>query len=66
MYSKESKLFFCKRLRILSKLKSEGFRPFATIPDRDNPRKDVWLFDNSDELYRSVQEYYANMPIEKR
>ena len=57
---KHKGLYTCKRLRLLEFLKSKGFKPFKTIPDATNPSYNWWLFENSADLERVVEEYFKN------
>lgn len=49
--------FVCKRLRICDYLIKHGFVPYATVPDRRNPRYHVYFFHESPELLEAVEEY---------
>lgn len=49
--------YICKRYRLLSFLKAKGFLPEATLPDKDNPKFNVWIYSNSEELEAAVAEY---------
>lgn len=51
--------YVCKRYRLLSFLKAKGFLPSMTLPDRDNPKFNIWIFDNSPELEAAIDEYIA-------
>lgn len=55
---KYGEIYICKRYRLLSFLKSKGFLPETTLPDRDNPRYNVWLYQNSEELEKALEEYF--------
>lgn len=54
----ERDYYVCKRLRMLSWLRSKGFMPYETIPDYQNPKYNCWLFKASDELLEAVNEYF--------
>ena len=56
----KSSFYTCKRLRLLEFLKSKGFKPIKTIPDANNPAFNWWLFDNSAELEKTLEEYFKN------
>ena len=53
--------YTCKRLRLLNHLKSNGFTPFATIPEPTNHNYNWWLFENSPELEKCINEYFENL-----
>lgn len=53
--------YCCRRLRMLSYLRELGFEPFATVPDVNNPKFNVWLFNNSPELEDAIHEYYNHL-----
>ena len=57
----KNEYYTCKRLRMLEYLKNEGFIPYLTLPDVDNPRYNVWLFHNTPELEDTVENYFAKM-----
>lgn len=56
---KYGETYVCKRLRMLSYLYEKGFRSTAVMPDFDNPKYNVWVFDNNAELEQAVDEYFA-------
>lgn len=55
----KAKYYTCKRLRMLEYLKSKGFIPYLTLPDVANPRYNVWRFENTPELEKAIEEYFA-------
>ena len=61
MTMKYGEKYLCKRYRLLSFLRAKGFLPVATLPDKDNPRYNVWLFDNNAELETALEEYFENV-----
>ena len=52
--------YLCKRYRLLSFLRAKGFYPELVLPDKDNPRYNVWIFNNSEELEAAVAEFLSN------
>lgn len=50
--------YTCKRLRLLEYLKSEGFIPYLTLPDVNNPRFNVWRFKNTPALEDAIDRYF--------
>lgn len=55
-----AEFYTCKRLRLLEYLKKEGFMPYLTLPDVNNPRYNVWRFKNSPELEDAIERYFNN------
>lgn len=53
------KTYVCRRARLCSYLRGQGFSPYRVVPDKDNPVFDVFLFDATPELYTAVMEYVA-------
>lgn len=49
--------YVCKRFRLLEFLVKRGFYPDKTLPDYNNPRYNVWIFENSPELADAVDEF---------
>jgi hypothetical protein len=54
----KNSFYTCKRLRLLEFLKSKGFMPAKTIPDANNPCYNWWLFKNTADLERVLEEYF--------
>lgn len=49
-----------RRMRLLSFLtKEKKMYPYATIPDKNNPRYCVWKYENSPELEDALEEYFS-------
>lgn len=53
-----SKYYVCKKIKLLSFLQSRGFNFINYKHDRNDKRRLVWLFSNSNELQEVVTEYY--------
>lgn len=51
--------YYCKRLRMLEYLRNKGFLPTTTIPDMNNPRYNIWLFEWTDDFDSAMKEYFA-------
>lgn len=49
--------YVCKRLRICDHLIKKGFEPYATVPDKGNPRYHVYLFRETPELLQAAEDY---------
>ena len=60
-----TRTYVCKRLRLCRYLMEHGFQPYQISPDRDNPRYDVYLFNQSDELTAAVTEYLTDPTLRK-
>jgi len=52
-----NRTYVCKRLRLCRYLMEHGFNPYKIAPDRDNPRYNVYLFDQTDELTAAIMDY---------
>lgn len=53
------KTYVCKRLRLYTFLRAKGFNPIATIPDRDNQKYFVWIFENDELFGKALDEYFG-------
>lgn len=54
--------YVCKRMRLLTYLKSKGYEPFLTVPDRWNPEYNVWLFDLTQRGFLdAIDEYFEKL-----
>ena len=53
------KTFLCNRLRMCTYLMDRGFHPAQVLPDADNPRYSVFLFDETPELAAAIQRYFT-------
>ena len=53
--------YTCKRLRMLQYLKEQGFIPYLTLPDVQNPRYNVWKFKNTPELEDAIDRYFDEL-----
>lgn len=54
----KKQIYVCRRLRLLNHLKSKGFLPYQTQPDINNPRFNVWLYEETPELRNAIEDYY--------
>lgn len=54
----KAKIYTCKRLRLLDYLVDRGFKPFKTIPDATNTKFNWWLFENTPELEKAIENYF--------
>ena len=55
--------YICKRFRLLEYLKTKGFLPIQTLPDLNNPKYNVWKFENSIELEDTIRDYFLKVSI---
>ena len=53
------KQFLCNRLRLCSYLIDRGFTPSQVLPDSQNPKFNVFLFDETPELSAAVVQYLS-------
>ena len=51
-------MYVCRRMKLCSFLLKKGFKYIKIIKDRNNPKYNCWLFENSPELKIAVEEYY--------
>lgn len=56
---KDKKYYMCNRYRMMCELKELGFEPIRVLPSMENPRRFVWLYENSPELTQAVEDYVA-------
>lgn len=56
---KHGAIYVCKRLKMVRFLRDRGFIPFKTLPDKDNPKYNVWQYYNTPELEDAVTEYFV-------
>ena len=56
---KKPRYYYCKRLRLLDYLVRRGFRALGTMPDAKNPKYNVWKFEYTPELDKTLREYFA-------
>ena len=54
------KTFLCNRLRMYTYLVDRGFSPVQVLPDADNPRYRMFLFEETPELTTAVNRYFAS------
>ena len=52
------KTYVCKRLRLCRHLMDYGFHPFRIVPDRNNPRYNVYLFEQTPALEKVLSDYF--------
>lgn len=57
----KNSLYTCKRMRLLQHLKENNFLPVMTVPDCNNPKYNVWKFENSPELEDCIESYFRNL-----
>ena len=53
------KQFLCNRLRLCNYLIDRGFTPSQVLPDSQNPKFNVFLFDETPELSAAVVQYLS-------
>jgi hypothetical protein len=66
MECKHAKPYYTvKRMRLLEYLMRHGFTPFTRVADPNNPKYSWWLFENTPELERCVEIYFAELGARK-
>lgn len=58
-------MYICRRVRLLKWLLDRGFNFIQTLPDKNNPKFNVWVFLSTPELMEQVEAYYATVPTGK-
>lgn len=53
------KTYVCKRLRLYTFLTGKGFIPINSMPDRENPKYIVWLFEKNEKFGKALDEYFG-------
>ena len=53
-----NKFYVCKRLKLYDYLVQHGFKPCEQRADKYNAKYMVWIFNNSEELQTTINEYY--------
>ena len=56
-HHRNNKYYVCKRMRLLEFLIKKGYVPIRTEPDIQNPKYNVWIYENSIELADAIEEY---------
>lgn len=51
-------IYYCKRLRLLTFLKSKGILPFASEADKNNPKYNVYLYHVDEKLLTALYQYF--------
>lgn len=54
-----SKGYVCRKIRLYSFLLDKGHKLVQVRPDRDFPKRLVWIFNDTEELRADIEEYYA-------
>lgn len=53
-----NKHYVCRRIKLYDYLTKQGFRPLFIRADRDNPDRNVWIYEDSIELKYAIEDYY--------
>ena len=53
-----NQFYVCKRLKLYDYLVQHGFKPCEQRADKYNAKYMVWIFNNSEELQTTINEYY--------
>lgn len=62
MTEQKLKYYVCTKMKLLTHLLKKGYVYIKTDKDRNNPRYDVWLFEDTPALREEVSRYYENEP----
>ena len=54
----ERKPYYVRFMRLYKYLENKGYHYLYTRPDIKFPERIVWIYNNTDELYNDVQEYW--------
>lgn len=57
--------YVCRRLRVRKYLENNGFFPISYRTDRYNDKYFVWIFKGTEDVYRTVDEYYRTHSCSK-
>lgn len=57
--------YYCKTIRRLDWLRNRGFIPFKTQTNLTNPKLLVWVFENSLELEKALEEFEKQIPVNR-
>ena len=55
---RKSNIFFCTNELLTRYLMKQGYMYSKVGKDRKNPRKDIWIFADSDDLRKHVDNFY--------
>ena len=55
------KTYTCKRMRLMCYLADNGFFPYATVRDVENPKFKCWKYSNSVELEDTINRYFDEL-----
>lgn len=50
--------YVCRRIKLYDYLTKRGFRPMFIRADRDDPNRNVWIYEDSIELKCAIEDYY--------
>lgn len=50
--------YVCTRLRLVEHLRNRGYLPIKTIPDKNNPKYNVWIYENNEALEEAIEEFF--------
>ena len=55
------KYYVCRRIRLLTFLQEKGFNYIKMEQDKYNPKYNIWLFKDCQEIRDAVEEYYKDI-----
>ena len=53
------KTYVCRKIYLYRFLTKKGFEPFKVDIDKYDCKKHIWLYTDSEELRKAVEEYYS-------
>ena len=59
-------MYVCRKIRLCSYLLSKGFQYEVETTDIKDPSRKVWLFKDSSELRKSIEDYYNRKEVINR
>ena len=52
------KTYVCKKIKLYEYLTNKGYKPYRVATDIYNAERKVWLYDDSDNLRKDIDNYY--------
>lgn len=51
--------YVCRRIRLYDFLSKKGYIPVQIRTDKDDPKRNVWIYEDSVKLREDIEEYYS-------
>jgi hypothetical protein len=55
----KQQMYVCRKIRLYDYLTKQGFRPVFIRADKNDPNRNVWIYENSIELKYAIETYYS-------